>query len=282
MRNLKQMRQILIESLRQKSPTPVLDVDLLLCHGLGLSPVDLILRDTREILEEEKKILEALVERRGNAEPIAYILGHKAFMGLTFLVNQSVLIPRPDTEIVVEAVLGMIPRDAEIELLDIGTGSGAILLSLLHERSNAKGTGLDISRAALLVAEQNAVRLGLSQRAEWLESDLFSQLGQRKFDFIISNPPYINARDMADLDSNVIDFEPYGALYGGVDGLDFYRVITSKAIDFLLPGGGIAFEIGYDQKEAVTLLLEQADFEWITCYNDFAGHHRAIVARLKG
>lgn len=282
MRSLKQVRQMHIEALRQLSPSPALDVDLLLCHVLELTPVDLILREDMTVDPESEKKVSELVERRRLAEPIAYLIGHKPFMGYEFEVDHRTLIPRPDTEIVVEAVLELLSERSERHILDIGTGSGAILISLLLACPSATGVGLDVSTGALEVAARNGVQLGIEDRVKWVLSDLFSALDESEsFDLIISNPPYINQKDMLTLDKTVAGFEPHSALFGGEDGLDFYRKIISKAASHLKPQGYLAFEIGYDQRDAVVSLLEQADFECITCYNDLKGHHRAVVARLK-
>jgi release factor glutamine methyltransferase len=232
---------------------------------------------------DSEAMVQGLVERRMLSEPMAYLLGTKAFMGHDFVVDSRVLIPRPDTEIVVEAVLTVLSGEGPVHILDIGTGSGAILISLLLARRGAFGVGLDISADALQVASANGDRLGVGDRIKWVQSNLFASqdLKGKAFDLIISNPPYINVGDMKKLDETVVGFEPHSALYGGVDGLDFYRQIICDAEAYLKPQGYLAFEIGYDQRDAVVSLLEQADFECITCYNDLAGHHRAIVARLK-
>jgi len=282
-RSLKQVRQLHIDRLKKISPSPALDVDLLLCQVLRLSPVELILRDTMEVDSVSEEKLHELVDRRMLSEPIAYLIGTKSFMGHEFMVDKRVLIPRPDTEIVIEAVLKVMPDDEPLHILDIGTGSGAILISLLMARQKAAGVGLDISVDALAVAKINGLHLGVSKRIKWVQSNLFASedLVGQAFDMIISNPPYINGADMEMLDETVAGFEPYSALFGGDDGLDFYRQIVLGAKAYLKPQGYMAFEIGYDQKEAVVSLLELADFEGITCYNDLAGHHRAIVARLK-
>lgn len=283
MRSLKQLRQLHIDRLKKVSPSPALDVDLLLCHVLGLSPVELILRDTMAIDLESEEKLRWLVNRRMMSEPIAYLIGTKSFMGHEFMVDKRVLIPRPDTEIVVEAALKVMPDDKTLRIIDIGTGSGAILISLLLARQKATGVGIDISADALAVAETNGLQLGVSDRIQWVQSNLFAAVGHmgQTFDMIISNPPYINGADMELLDETVAGFEPHSALFGGDDGLDFYRQIVLSAKAYMKPQGYLAFEIGYDQREAVVSLLELADFEGITCYNDLAGHHRAIVARLK-
>lgn len=280
MRNLKQMRDEAIRALSQRSPSPVLDVDLLLCAVLDCSMVDLILRPDRIIAAEEAYAFQELVARRIAQEPVAYLLGHKAFMGLDFKVTEAVLIPRPDTEILVEAVLEWLPKHGAVSVLDIGTGSGAILISLLHERKGMRGVGLDISEAALAVAQDNAEVLGVADRCEWVCSDLYTALGGRTFDVILSNPPYINEVDMAALDETVRCHEPHSALYGGQDGLMFYRQIIAKASSYLKPGGIIGLEIGYDQKQAVSEFLEAASFVDIKHYRDLAGHDRVIVAQL--
>lgn len=281
MRTISQLRMAGIERLKQVSETPALDVDILLAEVLGYTPVELILKAGESVKADADSLFNDWVNRREGQEPIAYIVKRKSFMGHDLYVDQRVLIPRPDTEILVEGILERLSQDSKMKMLDIGTGSGAILLSLIMRHRQCIGVGVDLSASALEVAGLNGQLMGLSAKISWIESDLYSAVMDRDFDWIISNPPYINKKDMGNLSANVIGFEPYGALYGGEDGLDFYRRIIDGAPQYLKPGGFIGLEIGYDQREAVSNLLEDAGFEGITCYNDLAGHNRAIIARLK-
>lgn len=281
MRTINQLRRIGIEKLKSVSETPALDVDILLTEILRYSSVELILKADEGVSVEVEDLFVDWINRRSTYEPIAYIIKRKSFMGHDFFVDERVLIPRPDTEILVEKILDYLPPDRTQKIMDIGTGSGAILLSLMSRREKCEGVGVDLSTAALEVAEHNGQVLGLNARICWIESDIYAGVTAKDFDWIISNPPYINEEDMNLLSPNVDAFEPRRALYGGVDGLDLYRRIIEGAPYFLKSLGFIGLEIGYDQREAVTHLLEGAGFEEITCYNDLAGHNRAIIARLK-
>ena len=217
-----------------------------------------------------------LVRRRGTGEPLQYITGEAWFMGLCFKVNPSVLIPRADTEILVEAALDELCEGESI--LDLCTGSGCILLSIAKLGKPGRTVGADISAAALMTAHENAVRLGLSQ-AEFTESNLFEQITGR-YDMIVSNPPYIPSAEIPQLMREVSLHEPHTALDGGVDGLDFYREITRQAQEYLLPGGRLLMEIGAQQGEAVSELMRQAGFAGVGIRRDLAGNDRVVYGHL--
>ena len=217
-----------------------------------------------------------LVRRRGTGEPLQYITGEAWFMGLCFTVNPSVLIPRADTEILVEAALDELCEGESI--LDLCTGSGCILLSIAKLGKPGRTVGADISAAALMTAHENAVRLGLSQ-AEFTESNLFEQITGR-YDMIVSNPPYIPSAEIPQLMREVSLHEPHTALDGGVDGLDFYREITRQAQEYLLPGGRLLMEIGAQQGEAVSELMRQAGFAGVGIRRDLAGNDRVVYGHL--
>lgn len=225
--------------------------------------------------EQEKQYLE-WINLRAKRIPLQHILGETEFMGLTFLVNEDVLCPRPDTEVLVEEVLKHLHDGMRI--LDIGTGSGCILLSLLHYSNDCRGVGADISGKALRIAKENAERLSVEQVC-FVESDLFEKV-EGQFEIIVSNPPYIKSGDIENLMPEVRDHDPYAALDGGTDGLFFYREITEKAKDYL-PGGGMLFyEIGYDQGEAVRRIMEEGGFREVEIVKDFSGFDRVVFGTL--
>ena len=229
---------------------PRLDAEVLLCAVLKCQRITLYVDFERPLSEEELATYREYVRRRGNFEPLAYILGERAFMRNTFKVNNATLVPRPETELLVESLVRIAPllkREGDVKILDIGTGSGAIIVSLLDYLPNAKGVGVDISVDALIVAKENSEKIGVTGRIGFVRSDVFSKLTlEKKFDIIVSNPPYIPAADIAGLDKDVQQ-EPRGALDGGVDGLDFYRRITAEAGAHLAEEGILAFEVGIHQ-----------------------------------
>ena len=205
-------------------------------------------------------------------------------MGLTFKVNDKVLIPRPDTETLIEYVLGAYSKNSNVRILDVCTGPGTILLSLLHYLPNACGVGLEISTDALSVAKENGERFNLNDRVQLLESDMFSALvgNAEKFDLIVANPPYIRTGDAKLLSQDVLN-EPHIALFGGEDGLEFYRILAKACGTYLKSQGRIAFEIGYDQAEAVKALLEETgQYSNIECIADLGGNDRVVTAVYEG
>ncbi|UWQ17159.1 peptide chain release factor N(5)-glutamine methyltransferase [Jannaschia sp. M317] len=222
----------------------------------------------------EGAALAAAVARRSLREPVSHILGLRAFWKHDFEVNGDVLDPRPDTETLVEAALA----EPFGRVLDLGTGSGCILLSLLDERPDATGLGTDISEAALAVARRNATRLGIPNRAELRQGDWLSGI-EGTFDLIVSNPPYITATEMADLHPEVHRWEPHLALTPGGDGLDAYRILTRDAPEHLTPGGRFMVEIGHQQAPAVTALFQAAGLAEIRVLDDLAGKNRVVSGR---
>ena len=244
-------------ALAETSDTPRLDAELLMAEALGVSRSDLLLLHTRDAVPAG---FAALLDRRRGHEPIAYILGHQEFFGLAFRVSPAVLIPRGDSEILVEAALAARPEAARV--LDCGTGSGALLLTVLHRLPGARGIGIDRSAAALAVAQDNAARLGLADRAalveaDWSQPDWFAGLGGG-FDLILANPPYVE--DAAELAASVHAHEPHGALFAGPEGLDDYRLLIPQLPALLNPGGVALLEIGATQAEAVAQIAGEAGF----------------------
>jgi release factor glutamine methyltransferase len=264
-----------IGALQAALPLDPLENRILLCHALGVSRVSLITQSDRTLTAEEAARLSALVERRKFGEPIAYIVGQREFFGLPFQVNDSVLIPRPDTELLVELVLERLPQQGR--LLDMGTGSGAIAVAVAHTRRDADVTALDFSGAALDVARANANAHEVNVRL--LRSDWFSNLDAEQFDVIASNPPYIAAGD-AHLTRGDLRFEPNMALTDQADGLSALRTIIKGATAHLQPGGWLLLEHGYDQATQVRELLEAHGYTDVQSWRDLACIDRASGGRL--
>ena len=252
-----------------------LDARLLLEEVCGTDHNTLLCHGDREVSEEEEEQYRRALEQRAVHVPLQHLLGYQDFMGLRFRVNEHVLIPRQDTEILVEEAMRYLHDGMRI--LDLCTGSGCILLSLLHYSNDCEGTGVDISKEALQVAAQNAEVLGI--KADFLESDLYEKV-TGKFDLLVSNPPYIEREVIPTLMEEVREYDPYIALDGGEDGLGFYRRIIGGAQDYLSRGGQIFLEIGSEQAQAVSALLHEAGFKEINVCKDFAGLDRVVSGRL--
>lgn len=252
-----------------------LDARLLLEEVCGTDHNTLLCHGDREVSEAEEEQYRKALEQRAVHVPLQHLLGYQDFMGLRFQVNEYVLIPRQDTEILVEEAMRYLHDGMRI--LDLCTGSGCILLSLLHYSNDCEGVGVDISQEALQVAAQNAELLGI--KADFLKSDLYEKV-TGKFDLLVSNPPYIERKVIPILMEEVREYDPYIALDGGEDGLDFYRRIIGGAQDYLERGGQILMEIGSGQAKAVSELLREAGFKEIDVCRDFAGLDRVVSGRL--
>lgn len=220
-----------------------------------------------------------LTERRLAGEPIQYITGEAEFYGLPFHINRDVLIPRPETEHLVEKAIALAAQFARPRIVDVGTGSGAIAVSLAHALPFAHITATDISAEALAVAKSNAARNGLADRVRFLEGDLLEPVAAEHFDIVVSNPPYVPESDRATLDVEVRDYEPAQALFAGEDGMAIYRRLIPAAFGVLVPGGYLALEIGYGQREAIHALLAREGFAGIEFISDLQGIARVAVAR---
>ncbi|MBB5370200.1 MULTISPECIES: peptide chain release factor N(5)-glutamine methyltransferase [unclassified Janthinobacterium] len=264
-----------VGALQIRPQLDALDNRILLCHALGLSRVGLITQSERVLTGEETQRLRALLERRLRGEPIAYIVGQREFFGLPFEVSDAVLIPRPDTELLVELALDRLP--AQGRLLDMGTGSGAIAVALAHSRPDAVVTALDVSSAALAVARRNASANGVN--ITFMASDWFEALGTERYELIVSNPPYIASGDQH-LAQGDLRFEPVGALTDHADGLSALRTIVSGAARHLSAGGWLLMEHGYDQAPSVRQLLSDAGYADAQSWRDLAGIERVSGARL--
>lgn len=252
-----------------------LDARLLLEEVCGTDHNTLLCHGDREVSEAEEEQYRKALEQRAVHVPLQHLLGYQDFMGLRFQVNEHVLIPRQDTEILVEEAMRYLHDGMRI--LDLCTGSGCILLSLLHYSNDCEGTGVDISKEALQVAALNAELLGI--KADFLKSDLYEKV-TGKFDLLVSNPPYIERKVIPTLMEEVREYDPYIALDGGEDGFDFYRRIIGGAQDYLERGGQILMEIGSGQAQAVSELLREAGFKEIDVCRDFAGLDRVVSGRL--
>ena len=227
-----------------------------------------------DITQDAQKEYEIAVQKRAEHIPLQYIIGEQEFMGLRFKVNSNVLIPRQDTETLVEQVLKI--GKPGMQVLDLCTGSGCVLISVLKNAPELTGMGSDISKTALLVAKENAKLHEVD--AEWVRSDLFDNITET-FDVIMANPPYIPTGEILSLMPEVRDFEPENALDGGADGLDFYRKIAGQVKDYLNPGGYVYMEIGYDQGEAVSELMRNAGFTEVEVIKDLARNDRVVKGK---
>ncbi|MET3130133.1 release factor glutamine methyltransferase [Oxalobacteraceae bacterium GrIS 1.11] len=251
-----------------------IDNRILLCHALGLNRVGLITQSERTLTADEAARLSALLARRLGGEPIAYIIGQREFFGLPFEVDPAVLIPRPDTELLVELALERLPPQGRV--LDMGTGSGAIAVALAHMRPDAAVSALDVSEAALAVARRNAALNGAN--VNFIASDWFAALGRQEFELIVSNPPYIASGDRH-LSEGDLRFEPAGALTDHADGLAALRIIVAGAAVHLAPQGCLLMEHGYDQAGAVRALLAASGYGEVQSWRDLAGIERVSGAR---
>lgn len=254
------------------------DARVLMRHALAVDAVYLVAHDRDVLTPAQCSAFDALVVRRRAGEPVAYITAMREFYGLEFAVTPAVLIPRPETELLVEWALEHIAPAAQPRVLDLGTGSGCIALSLAHERPRAQLCAVDCSEAALDVARSNAQRHRIGS-VTFLHSDWFAALGTQRFDCIVSNPPYIAAGD-AHLAQGDLRFEPAGALSSGKDGLDAIRLIVTAAPQYLQAGGWLVFEHGYDQAARCRARLEAAGFTRVFSHCDLAGIERISGGRL--
>lgn len=281
------LQQALLSAARQLAADPQLsdfarrDAELLMLHTAGISRATLLSDPTRELTPEQLRDYDAFINRRLLHEPLQYIIGMQEFYGLPFRVTRDVLIPRPETEHLVEAVLERLPHDQPVTIADIGTGSGAIAIALAAHLPYASLTALDLSAAALEVAQANAEALNVSNRIRFSVSNLLDALPaqQRRghFDAIVTNPPYVPTADAAALHPQVRDYEPASALFAGTDGLDVYRELIPQAHEALKPGGLLALEIGYGQSEAIAILLNHwYDIDFV---NDLQSIPRIALAR---
>ena len=261
------------------SDTPRLDVELLLQKCLGdVDRIYIHMNLDKKLSNKQKEYFLSMIKDRLNGRPIAYIVGYREFMGLDFYVKEGVLIPRPDTETLVEEIIE-ICKDKYVNILDIGTGSGAITVSLAKYLPKSKLTSFDISDIPLEVGKINAINNGVDNKIEFIKSDLFSAIKEKdiKFDVIVSNPPYIRKADMNTLHTQVKDYEPYNALEGGIDGLDFYKSITEQSHLYINKGGVLAYEVGHDQAQDVAMIMQNNGYNNIYTKKDIQGIDRVVI-----
>lgn len=261
---------------------PAAEARIIVGGLLGLDRVDFITKGGEQLaLDDETRIQEA-AGRRVHGEPPYRILGRRSFYGLEFNLGKETLEPRPDTEILVDAVLDALKgrEDEPLSILDLGTGTGAIVLALLSQLPNARGAGVDLSPAALVTAKGNAALNGLADRFAVRQSDWFENISGT-YDVIVSNPPYISRKVIPSLDREVRDFDPHLALDGGEDGLDAYRAIASMARPFLKENALVAVETGFDQRHAVEEIFRSRDFVLAKAWKDYGGNDRAQVFRTE-
>lgn len=265
-------------------PDAALDARFLLEEVCGTNLQTFLVFPEKKVTEEEVNQYRAFIQRRKDREPTAMILGEWDFMGLTFRLNKSTLIPEQDTEVLVETALEELKRrglgEAPLRILDLCTGSGCILLSLLHELRNAGGLGTDLSGEALEAARENAVRLGLQERAAFRQGDLWEPVGDERFDLIVSNPPYVPTDVIPTLEPEVRCGEPYAALDGGEDGLVFYRRILKEAAGHLKPSGIIIVESGFDEAAQISALMQDQKLRGIRTVKDYGGLDRVVLGAL--
>lgn len=258
---------------------PVVTAGAILCYILGRERTFLYSHDEYLLSNDEYENYCECLKRVAEGEPLQYITGVQEFMSLNFNVCRKVLIPRQDTEILVESVLEYAGQKENAGILDIGTGSGCVAISLAYYGKNTQVMGVDISKGALEVARINARNCGVEENTVFVQSNLFDNVPPKKFDIIVSNPPYIPIEVIETLDKQVKDFEPKIALDGGADGLDFYRRITQQSVSFLESKGLLAFEVGFDQAQKVVEIME-ANFENIKVKKDLAGIERVVTGNL--
>jgi len=260
-----------------KIANPFLDSEILLSESINKGKKHIILNPKEILKSEHLNSFNKLIKRRKKGEPIAYLINKKEFWKNEFYVNKDVLIPRPDTELIIEQVLKIYPKDSQLQVLDIGTGSGCILLSILKERTNFYGTGIDISQKSINVSNFNAKKLKLSNRSKFYNSDVDNfKIG--KYDLIVSNPPYIELLNLKYLDKDVVNFEPKLALNGGLDGFSKIRKVISKASNLMKKNGKLILEIGFNQKNEVKRILKKEGFYINKVLKDYGNNDRCIIS----
>ena len=253
-----------------------LDSEIILSHVIKKDRKYIILNSKERLNKEKIKRFNKLIDRRKKGEPVAYLINKKEFWNETFYVNKNVLIPRPDTELIIEQVVKSYSKNSRSSVLDIGTGSGCILLTILKERPNFYGTGIDISKKSIIVSKYNAKMLKLSNRVKLYNSDV-DNFNNGKYDIIVSNPPYIKFKSLKYLEKNVVNFEPKLALNGGSDGFSETRKVISKAAVLIKKNGKLFLEIGFNQKNKVIKILKKEGFYINKALKDYGKNDRCIV-----
>ena len=262
---------------KNKIPNPQLDSEILLSNLIKRDKKHIILNPKELLNSEQLDKFKCLIERRKKGEPIAYLINKKEFWKDEFFVNKDVLIPRPDTELIIEQVLKIYSKNLQLQVLDIGTGSGCILLSILKERPNFYGTGIDISKKSINVSKFNAKQLNLMNKVKFFNSSVDNfKIG--KYDLIVSNPPYIELLNLKYLEKDVVNFEPKLALSGGLDGFSKIRKVISKAKTLIKKNGKFILEIGFNQKNKVKEILKEEGFYVNKAIKDYGNNDRCIIS----
>jgi release factor glutamine methyltransferase len=262
---------------KNKIANPQLDSEILLSNSIKRDKKHIILNPKEILNSEQLGKFKSLIERRKKGEPIAYIIKKKEFWKDEFFVNKDVLIPRPDSEIIIEQVLKIYSKDVQLQVLDIGTGSGCILLSILKERSNFYGTGIDISKKSINVSKFNAKQLNLTNRVKFFHSSV-DNFKNGKYNMIVSNPPYIEQLSLKYLEKDVVNFEPKLALSGGFDGFSKIRKVIIKASILIKKNGKFILEIGFNQKNKVIKILKEEGFYVNKVIKDYGNNDRCIIS----
>ncbi len=257
--------------------TAELDTEILLAKVLGSNREDILLNNHKNLDDNKLIHFQKLIKERASSKPIAHLLNKKFFWDNEFYVDKNTLIPRPDTEVLVKEILRITKFRNKLNILDIGIGSGCILLTILKERKNFYGTGVDISKKSLEISKINAKNLNLDTRVKLFKSDI-DKFAKGKYDLIVSNPPYIKSCDLKYLESDVINFEPKLALDGGLDGLSKIRKVINKSSELIKKNGKFILEIGFDQKNKVIKLLNKKGFYINSTLKDLANNDRCIVS----
>ncbi|MDA7472223.1 peptide chain release factor N(5)-glutamine methyltransferase [Candidatus Pelagibacter ubique] len=262
---------------KNKIANPQLDSEILLSNSIKRDKKHIILNPKEVLNSEQLGKFKNLIERRKKGEPIAYLINKKEFWKDEFFVNKDVLIPRPDTELIIEQVLKIYSKDDQLQILDIGTGSGCILLSILKERSNFYGTGIDISKKSINVSKFNAKQLNLTNRVKFFHSSV-DNFNNGKYDVIVSNPPYIEQLSLKYLEKDVVNFEPKLALSGGFDGFSKIRKVINKTNNLIKKNGKFILEIGFNQKNKVIKILKEEGFYVNKAIKDYGNNDRCIIS----
>jgi len=262
---------------KNKIANPQLDSEILLSNSIKRDKKHIILNPKEILNSEQLGKFKSLIERRKKGEPIAYLINKKEFWKDEFFVNKDVLIPRPDSELIIEQVLKIYSKDVQLQVLDIGTGSGCILLSILKERSNFYGTGIDISKKSINVSKFNAKQLNLTNRVKFFHSSV-DNFNNGKYDIIVSNPPYIEQLSLKYLEKDVVNFEPKLALSGGFDGFSKIRKVINKASILIKKKGKFILEIGFNQKNKVIKILKEEGFYVNKAIKDYGNNDRCIIS----
>ena len=278
MRSLKQIiREGILTLEKNNVKSAKLDCEILLSQAIGKDRKFVVLNQNEYLDKNSYDYFKDLINERLKGKPIAYLIGKKSFWNYEFKMNDDTLIPRPDTEILIEQILRITKNKNKLKLLDIGVGSGCILLSILSERKNYYGIGIDISKKCLELSKINALYMGIRHRVKFFKSDV-DNFNYGKYDLIVSNPPYINRFDLKNMGKEVVNFEPKLSLNGGLDGLSVIRKVVRKASELIKINGKLVLEIGFDQKETVKKILRKNGFYINRVLKDYAFNDRCIIS----